>query len=205
MSYTNEVIRYFRQKDATGFNDPISWIGSEQRFVGPLRNSNINNLEEQYTLGTDTYTIYYEDEAGNSIIEKNFCIVKDNLDNVNKYYKVISTIYANPHKNGDIYFNIDNVNITNKYNDVVFGEEGSQYSDSNSIYFLNADKYYFDEQGNLKLTSQESSIFTELRKDELFFIKENNDNIKVLTKITETKISDDNKTIVRERIINHLK
>lgn len=201
MSYENNVIRYLRRKGDSNF-EPVTWIGSEQRFVGPLRNSNINNLEEQYILGTDTYTEFYEDNSGNSVIEKSFCITNDNLDNIINYYKMISVIYKNPIFKNDISFIDDELQMTNKYNDIVFGNGSSEYPDVNSIYYLDADKYKFDQDGNLQLTSLSNAEFAILREDKLYFIKEN-EQILVLTKITEGK-SEDGKTVIREKIINSL-
>lgn len=201
MSYENNVIRYLRRKGDFDF-EPVTWIGSEQRFVGPLRNSNINNLEEQYILGTDTYTEFYEDNSGNSVIEKSFCITNDNLDNIINYYKMISVIYKNPIFKNDISFIDGEMQMTNKYNDIVFGDGSSEYPDVNSIYYLDADKYKFDQDGNLQLTSSSNAEFAILREDKLYFIKEN-EQILVLTKITEGK-SEDGKTVIREKIINSL-
>lgn len=201
MSYENNVIRYLRRKGDFDF-EPVTWIGSEQRFVGPLRNSNINNLEEQYILGTDTYTEFYEDNSGNSVIEKSFCITNDNLDNIINYYKMISVIYKNPIFKNDISFIDGEMQMTNKYNDIVFGDGSSEYPNVNSIYYLDADKYKFDQDGNLQLTSSSNAEFAILREDKLYFIKEN-EQILVLTKITEGK-SEDGKTVIREKIINSL-
>ena len=59
----DQVIRYLREKDANGaFQNYITWIGAEQRYVNSMRQSNVNNLEEQLIIGTDTYTIFDEDE-----------------------------------------------------------------------------------------------------------------------------------------------
>lgn len=201
MSYENNVIRYLRRKGDFDF-EPVTWIGSEQRFVGPLRNSNINNLEEQYILGTDTYTEFYEDNSGNSVIEKSFCITNNNLDNIINYYKMISVIYKNPIFKNDISFIDGEMQMTNKYNDIVFGDGSSEYPDINSIYYLDADKYKFDQDGNLQLTSSSNAEFAILREDKLYFIKEN-EQILVLTKITEGK-SEDGKTVIREKIVNSL-
>ena len=71
MSQSNDVIKYLRRKSSSGTFEPISWIGAEQRFVSALRNSGVNNLEEQYIIGTETYTVEYQDENQNDIIEKN--------------------------------------------------------------------------------------------------------------------------------------
>ena len=68
-----EVVRFFRRKSSTGYDSP-TYLGAEQRFVGALRNSGVNNLEEQYILGTDTYTEKYTDSDGNSVVEVSYHI-----------------------------------------------------------------------------------------------------------------------------------
>ena len=66
-----KVIKYLRQKTGNDNSfDTINWFGAEQRFVSALRNSNVNNLEEQYIIGTETYTLEYQDESENDIIDK---------------------------------------------------------------------------------------------------------------------------------------
>ena len=68
-----EVIRYLKRKSSSGFESP-TYLGAEQRFVSALRNSSVNNLEEQYILGTDTYIETYVDAQGNKIVETSYHI-----------------------------------------------------------------------------------------------------------------------------------
>lgn len=49
------VIKQFRQKNGDNFSSPIN-LGADQRYVGPLRQSNNDNLEEQTLLGVDCIT-----------------------------------------------------------------------------------------------------------------------------------------------------
>ena len=88
-----EVIRYLRRKSSSGFESP-TYLGAEQRFVGALRNSSVNNLEEQYILGTDTYIETYVDAQGNKIVETSYHI-NDAIHSLTDYYKIISTTYTN--------------------------------------------------------------------------------------------------------------
>ena len=67
--YKAEVVRYLRKKTNGGYTEAPTYLGSEQKFVGALRNSNDNNLEEQFLLGTDCLTTEWEDN-GNSYIRK---------------------------------------------------------------------------------------------------------------------------------------
>ena len=99
-----EVIRYLRRKSSSGFESP-TYLGAEQRFVGALRNSSVNNLEEQYTLGTDTYIETYVDAQGNKIVETSYHI-NDAIHSLTDYYKIISTTYTNGITNEDFFFYI---------------------------------------------------------------------------------------------------
>ena len=107
--YEAEVIRYLRRKSSSGFESP-TYLGAEQRFVSALRNSSVNNLEEQYILGTDTYSETYVDEYGNKIVETSYHI-NDAMHSVTDYYKIISTTYSNGIINEDFFFDNDNYNM----------------------------------------------------------------------------------------------
>lgn len=196
---TGEVLRYLRQKDSTGVIGPITWIGAEQRFVGGLRNSKVNNLEEQYILGTDTYTVTYKDEDENDIIEKNFCIVDSDLTGVTDYYKLITTVYKET-QNEDYEFDGESIVFSNAASDVAFGD-GETYPDTSSIYFLDSNTFKFgDDNSSLNIYS-----FNMTQKDELFYIQSNGNELPVLVKTTETKIdSGTGRIIVKEHIDNLL-
>lgn len=202
--YTGEVIKYLRRKGSSGF-EPISYLGSEQRFVGALRNSNDNNLEEQFALGTDTYTEMYEDEDGNHIIKKSFCITNmqnpssTDIDSRTDYYKVVTTIYNNEHGNVDYRFDADSLIFSNRFDDVAFGD-GVIYPDIDSLYLLDDETFSWY---NETLRIEPHGFYT-TRKDELFFVKQGEPDLLVLTKITSKKIDVDGKIIVRKQIINAL-
>lgn len=51
----NKIIKQIRQKDGSTFSSPIN-LGAEQRYVGALRQSHNDNLEEQSILGVDCVT-----------------------------------------------------------------------------------------------------------------------------------------------------
>lgn len=196
--YTAEVLRYIRRKGTSGF-EPVTWLGSEQRFVGALRNSGINNLEEQYVLGTDTYTVTYQDSDGNDIIEKSFCVTpSDTLDGVTDYYKVVSTIYNNPDPNEDYKFDGDSLVFSNVGNDILFGDGSPDYPYTDSIYFLDNNTFSFVDD-TLDISP---STFTVIRKDDLYFIQSDLTELLVLTKVTGERYTSDGKKIVREKITN---
>ena len=93
---SSEVIKFLRRKTITGFDEPISYLGAEQRFVGPLRNSNNNNLEEQFLIGSDCYTESYIDpDTGDTIIKKEYH-TNNAVNPVNYYYiQTFNTPYQN--------------------------------------------------------------------------------------------------------------
>lgn len=199
-----EVIKYFRKKNSSGF-DPISYLGAEQRFVGALRNSNNNNLEEQFIFGTDTYTVMYDDADGNHIIEKSFCITDEDashevdIEDRTNYYKVITTIYNIPEGDQDYIFDGESVVFQSSNEDAVFGD-GSIYPDLDSLYLLDDETFqWYDDALRIAPVS-----FYNSRKDELYFIKKGEPDLLVLTKLTTKKVDRDGKVIVRKKIINAL-
>lgn len=201
--YTAEVIRYFRRKSINGFDEPISYLGAEQRFVGALRNSGINNLEEQYLLGTDTYTEIYVDADGTTIIEKSFHI-NDSVHRQGNYYKIKSWIYGDGGlTNEDYYFEGNALRLPYNTDEVVFGDGGSDYPNEEGLYMLDPQIYMLEGE-NAKIFP---SSFTTLRKDELHYIKDDGSDLLVLTKLTGRKYIEDgmqSREAVKESITNHL-
>ena len=47
-----DVIRKIKQKTSNGFSEDV-YLGAYPQYVGALRQSHNENLEEQYILGTD--------------------------------------------------------------------------------------------------------------------------------------------------------
>ena len=199
-THTAEVVRFIRQKSENGFDAPITYLGAEQRFVGALRNSNINNLEEQYILGTDTITETYTDEDGNTIIEKSYHTISGGRTN---YYKVKTIIYKDGVVNQDFFFDEDILKLPNDPNENVFGDGSEDFPNINEIYFVNADTFRLKEDGNIDIYP---STFTTIREDKLYYITNNGqDELLVLTKTTGRKYLDDGaREVIRESIENHL-
>ena len=206
-NYTGEVIKYLRRKDSSGF-EPVSWLGSEQRFVGALRNSALNNLEEQFAVGTDSYTVIYEDSEGNHVIEKSFCITDldpsnpsgTDIEDRTEYYKVVTTIYKDAEEQGDYVFDGDKIIFSDRNNDVAFGD-GDIYPDVDSLYCLDDETFeWYDEF----LRIHPSNEFFNSRKDELYFIKKGEPDLLVLTKLTTKKLDPSGRMIVRKKIVNAL-
>ena len=221
MSYDANVIRFLRQKTVDGF-DNITWLGAEQRFVAPARNSNLNNLEEQLILGTDTYTIEYTDgESGNTITTTCYCSVPsgDTLDEQTDYYKLVTTVYAEPQEvNDELYTSIGQNSFSMHYaqngaHSVVAGGEDAQHPDSNALYYENSN--------DLRILNEEESPITGIKvglsnqgfklykKSELFFVNQS-ETILIAEKHTLNKadvtslVEGQTASVTKEIIINHL-
>ena len=97
---TLNVIKTIQQKDSLGsYNSPV-FFGAEQRFVGALRQSNNNNLEEQSILGLDCITTeYVRKEDYVRIIKKEY----RNPDITTNYYVLDIEVYDGV-ENSNAYF-----------------------------------------------------------------------------------------------------
>ena len=191
-----EVIRYLRRKSSNGFDD-ISWIGAEQRFVNALRNSGINNLEEQYIIGPETYTVEYEDLQGNQIIEKSFCVVGDGTPATQTdYYKLVTTKYNNAITN--YYFENNRIVMPDNPEEILFGDGSTEHPDINSL--------YCEDDEVFSLTTHTFGIGSKgmMQTDELYFIKSGQPDLLVISKQTITRIDELGRRVTREKIENHL-
>lgn len=81
------VLKYLKRKKSGRYETPV-YIGAEQRFVGALRGTNNNNLEEQSILGFDCITTSYWEGT-------TFCEKKEFHDGTktNEFYILESRIY----------------------------------------------------------------------------------------------------------------
>lgn len=200
MAYTGEVLRYLRRKDPeTGEFEPITWLGSEQRFVGALRNSGINNLEEQYVLGTNTYRVSYKDNDGNTVIEKHFCINdgSGDLSEATNYYKVITTVYKNLYS--DNWKFVNNGLQVSMDGMMAFGDGSSEHPNEEAVYCDDINTFTFTDDA-LKIYPD----FIPSRVDRLYFVKNGQPDLLVLTKITKIKTLITGQFITHEQIINGL-
>ena len=205
-----EVVRFFRRKSSTGYDSP-TYLGAEQRFVGALRNSGVNNLEEQYILGTDTYTEKYTDSDGNSVVEVSYHI-NDSAHSSSNYYKMISITYKDGTRNQDFFFDDGTIHFPNEPDEVIFGDSGTAlYPDEDTLYGnIGTDpsaippkkiETLIIDNNDLKI---HPSSYTIIKKDELHFISGTTD-ILVLEKLTGKKYLDDGaREVILESIINHI-
>lgn len=197
-----EVIKYLRRKNSNGF-DTVSYFGAEQRFVSPIRNSSLNNLEEQFILGTDSYTEVYEDANENIIIEKNFYINNDAAGaEFTDYYKLISTIYKQEGEGIDPYYTASNIDFING-NKVLYGIAGDVvYGDITEIYLKETKARA--ENNSVNITPDTAPVT--LREDRLYFVHDDEATKTLVT--TKQIIKDydtiDNKMIIKEIINNNL-
>lgn len=201
-NYTAEVIRYLRRKGSDGFSEPVSYLGAEQRFVGALRNSGLNNLEEQYILGTDTYTETYLDKDGNQIVEKSYHI-NDSTHSLTDYYKLVTKTYKDGTMNEDFFFDGDTVKLPDDTNEVIFGNGTDPFTDTAEVYCVN-EKTFIEDNGTLKVFP---SSYTIIKTEDLYFVTNNGaSTVHVLGKVTGRKYVDDGtKEVVRENVTNYLK
>nr|DAD62365.1 MAG TPA: hypothetical protein [Caudoviricetes sp.] len=202
-NFDTNVIKYIKQKSSSGFNQSPTYLGAEQRFVGALRNSGVNNLEEQYILGTDTYTERYIDSNGNRVEEISYHI-NDTQHSISDYYKVISIDYKDGVMNEDFYFSEHTLRLPADSGIAVFGTGTTPFLDRETLYGEDNVVFSFGEGNSLKIFP---STFTVIQKHELHYIKNNGaTDVLVLTKIVGRRYIDDGKReVMRESIINHIK
>jgi hypothetical protein len=207
---TAAVIKYLRQKAKNGFDNIITYLGAEQRFVGALRNTNLNNLEEQYIIGTDSYSEAYKDNDGNDVVEISYHI-NDATHSKTNYYMLKQT-----------YYNTDKIYTEYKYKDddtltlessescsIHYGDGSTSYPDETSIYIEETgddeSAFIFSDSDNTLTISPNNFNIEE--EDELHYITDEGEtDLLVASKTISKKYSlDGNKEIRRENITNHLK
>lgn len=189
---TIDVVKYFRRKQSNGFEAP-TYLGAEQRFVGALPNSNNNNLEEQFLLGTDTYTEFYLDNEGNQVIEKSF--KKDGADT--DYYKLVSIIYApSQQHNDDFYFDNDEIHLKD-------GDPAASYADGQLDFNDNSYITFNIIDGKTGI-SVLPNTFTASRLDSLYYIDNGGNSTLVAIKTTFNKTTVDGREIVKELVEDKL-
>ena len=171
------ILKYFKRKKSGVYEAPV-YIGAEQRFVGALRGTNNNNLEEQSILGLDCITTAYWNESI-YIEHKEF----HDGTKPNEYYILESKIY-------------------NALPDAGFTEETVQFA-TDLLYFENEylmvkpeanasftnDTFIISQSGlNVVATIDEiDEDFKLIREDSLFYKNNKNALITVSTKMTYEK------------------
>lgn len=85
---TGNIVKTLRVKDAGGdFPASSSFpIGAEQRFVSAIRNSNNNNLEEQFLMGTDLISTSWQDTVDDKDVIKTRIEYRKDIQNPTDFY-----------------------------------------------------------------------------------------------------------------------
>lgn len=184
----NEVIRFLKRKNSNGFDSP-TYLGAEQRFVTGLHNSGVNNLEEQYIIGTDTYTEEYLDNDGNDITEISYHVNSVASQQLG-YYKLIITNYKSGGSNIDFYIKDNQLVVPDSA--AVFNEDILQASEKD-VFTFNGESF-----------SIYPASFTIVKKEELYYVTPSEVKL-VLTKVVEKKALENGRIATKESIINNLK
>lgn len=204
-NYASDVVKYFKRKTGGDYSESPTYLGAEQRFVGALRNSADNNLEEQYLLGTDCLTTAWVDENGYTKILKEFYIQPEDgasAGDANKQsYRIESTIYKGVDRNDNFYFDKDEMVINSPdvraIADKIVFNDTTQGDPMGTYWFDDEDLYVYPESYNV------------MREDKLQYVNASGEVIDVLTKVTAKRYAQDetsgvSKVSVREKFENHL-
>lgn len=195
MSAGNEaqIISMLKQKSDNGDFNPL-YLGPEQRYIGALRKSNNNNIEEQLLLGVDRIiTSWNEGDTIREHIE-----FRDNEDpDETGYYILDRWIYGETSE-------IEEEDIDNdafiKDNTLMFNTGTVQQNDDKLEDLKN--------DGFMVINNDENSLLLSstfiLLKDVLKFKQSNGDILNVSQKITTKKYDNDGKSIIKEIITNFL-
>lgn len=188
-----QIISMLKQKSDSGDFNPL-YLGPEQRYVGALRKSNNNNIEEQLLLGVDRIiTSWNEGDTIREHIE-----FRDNEDpDETGYYILDRWIYGEASE-------IEEEDIDNdafiKDNTLMFNTGTVQQNDDKLEDLKN--------DGFMVINNDENSLLLSstfiLLKDVLKFKQSNGDILNVSQKITTKKYGNDGKDITKEIITNFL-
>lgn len=193
---SGSVIRFIRQKDNEGkFSSPL-YLGSETRFVAPIRGVNLNNLEEQLLIGCDTITEEWIDEQGNTKIHIEF----HNDERAFGYYKLESTIFSQENIAGsDYYTGTSEQGVT-----TLFLPNSGEHRIADATWYMENDNTYSIDPntGNINIAPPQELI---IREDILYYINTEQLAQKIITKLTSRNITASGKIIKKEVVYNHLK
>ena len=186
------ILKYLKRKKSGAYEAPV-YIGAEQRFVGAVRGTNNNNLEEQSILGLDCITTSYWD--GTVYIEKKEF---HNGTKANEFYILESKVYnAAPDAGfveGSVQFSTDAIYFDNEY---IVATANSNATIVDGVFTIS--------QGGMSTISTIDEIdedFKRIREDILFYKNKQNIKIEVSVRtvyekevngITTTKVLIENK------------
>lgn len=188
------ITKFFREKNNGTYTKSPAYFGTEQRFISPLRNSNSNNLEEQFLLGTDCLVSAWL-ENDNLHIKKEYFVQDTGDDSAQKIssYIIHTIIYGETAiHNEDYYFDGENIKVSNK--GVDFAED---------IFTIDTDQAYYYLKDSLAIYPDK---FVLVREDRLQYVSKDGTIVDVSTKYTSRKSSQDGKFLyTQKKIVNHLK
>lgn len=195
--YTLDIVKSLKRKTNGGYTESPVYLGAEQRFVSALRNSNNNNLEEQFLLGTDCLTSQWTGEDGNTYIVKEFYVQPDDHeekddDNLESY-RISSIVYGEALVVQSFFF-YDEDFVSNA-KDTNFNKEELVFEDNK--YGI----YSYGDDSNISIVSKDYFV---IRKDTLQWVNASGEIIDVLTKTVSYRYDEMGKKIIKEKITNHL-
>lgn len=195
------VVTFLQQKTEDGYENP-TYFSVEQRFVGPIRggSEHLHNFEEQYLLGTDTYTVESSNSDGDTIFTKSFCSEHPNTSE--GFYQIVTTKYKKPKRYGEgesgaiYHFEGDSL---------IIPRDGNASFVGNALQCADSTIYEYSDN-TLKIYP---NYYMVTQTDKLYYIKSNNvvnpsesEKAYVLTKDTIDRINTKEETITREIIFN---
>lgn len=166
-----KIIKWLAQKEMSGDMRGPTYLGAEQRFVGPLRGNVCHNLEEEMIIGHSSHTLRYTDDDENLVEEKSFYTwSEEQPDPTENYYKLITTYYSAANQSDDYVFNKDNHSLVirdKEDNPIVrFGDEEGEQQDT----FFTLDPAIFKEnEGNKALEIYPDTVLN-TEESVLYFI-----------------------------------
>lgn len=187
------ILKYLKRKKSGAYDAPV-YIGAEQRFVGAVRGTSNNNLEEQSILGLDCITTSYWDKTV-FIEKKEF----HNGTKTNEFYILESKIYnAAPDAGfveGSVQFSTDSIYFENEY--IVAN------ADANASFIGDVFTISQNNVSTIATIDEIDEDFKRIREDILFYKNKQNTVIEISTRtIYEKEVN--GKTITKTLIENKL-
>lgn len=193
------VVKYLQQKQEIDYEAP-TYLGVDQRFIAPIRGigNNIKNFEEQYLIGTDTYTVQKIDENGDEITIKSF--TDSNPGVTEKFYQLKTIKYKNPESGGTTIYEFDDENQK-----VIMPSDGGTTAFAGYNLICSSTSIYKFEDNTLKIYPKYSM---KTQQDILTFVKSNDrtqeitgsNSVVVLTKDTYKRYESSTELVTQEII-----
>jgi hypothetical protein len=178
-----DVITYLNQKKGKTWTP--YYLGSSPNYIKALKNCSLNNLEEELLLGTDSYLETYEDDDGNTIINKFFC---KNVPIKKNCYKIESIVYKDEVNHDKYYF---------EGSELIMKEPLKERFVDDTLVCDDLSIFNFDEEdGSLSILTDDS--IATVRKDTLYYINNSEVANRIAMKETKKKYLVDGKIVLIE-------